>query len=166
MADTVAIVFDQRNALAGQLAASPFGGMSGTITISSYSQTKVAYAALTGKFKSLKRCIIDGISSNGYLCRWDTATNTVRAYIPGGTVTATGTNSAPIITTTTGNPATAPIGVITGALAQTAGATGITGVQAPVFTGSSATVAGAAGVEVANATNVGVVNFFAIGQLG
>ena len=52
------------------------------------------------------------------------------------------TNTDPTITTATGNPATAPVGVITGALAQTAGATGITGVQAPVLTMASYTPAG------------------------
>ena len=52
--------------------------------------------------------------------------------------TAAGTVAAPTITTATGNPATAPIGVIAGALAQTAGAAGITGIQAPAFTGTAA----------------------------
>ena len=60
----------------------------------------------------------------------------------GTAATLTGTNTAPTITTATGNPATAPIGVITGALAQTTGATGITGVQAPVLTMASYTPAG------------------------
>ena len=50
--------------------------------------------------------------------------------------TPAGSVAAPTITTATGNPATAPIGVITGALAQTAGASGITGIQAPAFTGT------------------------------
>ena len=72
-----------------------------------------------------------------------TPAGTVAAPVFAGTAaTPAGTVAAPTITTETGNPATAPIGVITGALAQTAGATGITGVQAPAFTGTEATPAG------------------------
>jgi hypothetical protein len=71
------------------------------------------------------------------------ANGKIQIFAPGtSTGTVTSTSTAPTITTASGNPATAPVGVITGALAQTAGATGITGVQAPIIT---STFAGAAG---------------------
>ena len=71
------------------------------------------------------------------------ANGKVQIFAPGtSTGTVTSTSTAPTITTASGNPATAPVGVITGALAQTAGAAGITGVQAPTIT---STFAGAAG---------------------
>lgn len=56
-------------------------------------------------------------------------------------VTATGTVSAPTITTLTNAGTTAPIYTNGGALTQTTGATGITGVQAPTFTGTATTAA-------------------------
>lgn len=86
----------------------------------------------------------------------DTKSWNIQVTVSAG-FTPAGTNSAPTITTATGNPATAPIGVITGALAQTAGATGITGVQAPTFTGTA--VAAAAEAQVAAATNLSTVTF-------
>lgn len=54
--------------------------------------------------------------------------------------TPAGTNSAPTITTSSGGVAT-PLGVAAGALSETAGAAGITGVQAPVFTGTAVAAA-------------------------
>lgn len=70
----------------------------------------------------------------------------VQVFSPGGgTGTIASTSTAPTITTGTGSPATAPIGVVAGALVETAGAAGITGVQAPVitsvFTGTGGAVA-------------------------
>lgn len=56
--------------------------------------------------------------------------------------TPAGTISAPTITTLSGDPTVAPVGVVAGHLAQTAGAAGITGVQAPVFTGTPAAAGG------------------------
>ena len=53
----------------------------------------------------------------------------------------TGTNSAPTITTSSGGVSTA-LGVAAGALSEVTGATGITGVQAPVLTMNSYTPAG------------------------
>lgn len=70
-----------------------------------------------------------------------------------GTIVSTST--APTITTATGNPATAPIGVVTGALAQTAGATGITGVQAPIIT-STFTGSGGGSAPLGNVTYASV----------
>jgi len=84
------------------------------------------------------------------------------ATFAGTAHTLAGTNTAPTITTTTGTPATLPVGVDgTGNLTQTSGASGIKGVQAPLFTGESytpaGTVSGTTGgtlTEVSAATNL------------
>jgi len=67
--------------------------------------------------------------------------------------TPAGTNSAPTITTTTNAGTTTPVYTNGGALTQVAGATGITGVQAPVFTGT-AIAASSIFAEVANGGNL------------
>lgn len=56
-------------------------------------------------------------------------------------VTPAGTNSAPTITAGTGSVAD-PLAVAGGAIVKAAGAAGITGVQAPVFTGTPGAAAG------------------------
>jgi hypothetical protein len=58
----------------------------------------------------------------------------VQSYTPSGTV------SAPTITTAT-NAAPVAIGTAAGALAQVVGAAGITGIQAPTFTGGGLSIA-------------------------
>lgn len=55
--------------------------------------------------------------------------------------TPAGTISAPTITTTTDAGTSTPVYTNGGALTQVAGATGITGVQAPTFTGTAVTAA-------------------------
>lgn len=77
--------------------------------------------------------------------------------------TPAGTNTAPTITTTTGAPATAPIGVILGALAQTVGATGITGVQAPSFTGTAHVLTGSVAAPVLSGSSVSAGPLAALG---
>ncbi len=59
----------------------------------------------------------------------------------GESYTPAGTNSAPTITTSSGGVTTA-LGVAAGALSEVSGASGITGVQAPTFTGTAHTLAG------------------------
>ena len=66
--------------------------------------------------------------------------------------TPAGTISAPTITTTTNAGTTTPVYTNGGALTQIAGATGITGVQAPTFTGTA--VAAAGFVELASGTDL------------
>ena len=72
-----------------------------------------------------------------------TAGGTISAPTFTGTpATLTGTNSAPTITTGTNATTTTPVYTNGGALTQVAGATGITGVQAPTLTMNSYTPAG------------------------
>jgi hypothetical protein len=92
-----------------------------------------------------------GTLASGILWRFAVGTTqangALQAFTSAG-FTPAGTNSAPTITTSSGGVSTA-LGVAAGALSEVAGATGITGVQAPVFTG---TAVGAAGL--ANLGNV------------
>jgi hypothetical protein len=93
-------------------------------------------------------------ASGGYEIKWDYDNNKLMAFRSAG-FTPAGTNSAPTVTTTTNATITAPVYTVGGALTQTTGATGITGVQAPTFTGTAV----AAGVlaEVANAVDLTAV---------
>jgi hypothetical protein len=62
----------------------------------------------------------------------------------GGTGTIVSTSTAPTITTTTNASTAAPIYVTGGALTEIAGATGITGVQAPIITSTFSGTGGSA----------------------
>ncbi len=108
--------------------------------------------------------------TTGFIYKWDPVHQTIRvyegasgsgtisapaltmdSYTPAGSVAApaltmdsytpAGNNSAPTITTTSGGVAV-PLGVNAGALSETTGATGITGVQAPAFTGTAHVLTG------------------------
>ena len=115
------------------------------------------------------KVVFSGANGSGYIYEYDESTGCLFAFSgTSGTLVGTldapaltmnsytpaGTNSAPTITTATGDPATAPIGVITGALAQTAGATGITGVQAAAFTGTAHVLTGSVAAPVLSGSSV------------
>lgn len=156
----------------GRLGSSPMGVLSGTCNLTNYNTTQAEITTITKAFKpdGKLRVVADGLSSNGYVVKWDVTAKAFKAYRAGAaTVTPSGsiTASAPTITTTTGTPATAPIGVESDALTQTAGASGITGVQAPTIT-DSRTFSAAAGAlaQAPNDTNIGTFNFIVVGQMG
>ena len=92
--------------------------------------------------------------TTGFIYKWDPVHQTIRVYegaSGSGTISApaltmdsytpAGTNSAPTITTSSGGVSTA-LGVASGALSEVTGATGITGVQAPTFTGTAHVLTG------------------------
>lgn len=84
--------------------------------------------------------VIDSLTidpAGGYTFFYDASSGKVLAYISAGTV------AAPTITTTTNAGTTEPMYTNGGALTQTTGATGITGVQAPAYTGAAGTEVGA-----------------------
>lgn len=74
------------------------GLLSGKCSISSYDQTGAEITDITGQFKSLKRCIVDGFSSNGYMVRWNTTDKCFHAYYPRPSDTPAGTVSQPTFT--------------------------------------------------------------------
>ncbi len=93
--------------------------------------------------------------------KWFNIAASTGGTFTGTPATLTGTNSAPTITTGTNATVTAVIATNAGALTQAAGASGITGVQAPVLTMNSytpaGTIAGGSGggfVEVTNGTDL------------
>lgn len=57
-----------------------YGQVSGSANITSYSQTKSPVTAIAGLFRTTYRVVCDGVSSNGYAMRWDTAAQAFRAY--------------------------------------------------------------------------------------
>lgn len=156
----------------GAVGNTKMGLLSGTCNLTNYNSTLVELTSITGRFlpNGKLRVVAGGLSSNGYVIKWDSSSKAFRAYrtaaqtvTPSGSITA----SAPTITTTTNAGTTEPVYTNGGALTQTTGATGITGVQAPTIT-DARTFAGAAGAlaQSANDANVGTFDFIAVGQLG
>lgn len=90
-------------------------------------------------------------NEGAYVFKYDYSADKVLIYLSAG-VTPAGTVSAPTITTTTNAGVTTPVYTNGGALTQVAGATGITGVQAPTFTGTAIAAAGLA--ELANSASL------------
>lgn len=154
----------------GPVGNTKMGVLTGQINLTNYNTTLAEITGITGRFKSAPRVIVGGVSSNGYAVKWDPTAKAVKAYrAAASTVTPSGsiTASAPTITTGTNADVTAPVATNGGALTQAAGAAGITGVQAPVITDSRTfqAAAGALG-QAANDTNIGTMDFVAIGQIG
>lgn len=85
MADTITLTFDTPKAQRiGATGAAGF--ISGLATLSSYSQSKTALSALLGYFvpsTAFIRVSNGGVSSNGYIIRWDDTAQAFRAYAPG-----------------------------------------------------------------------------------
>lgn len=154
---------------ANRIGNTPIGIISGSCNLTNYNSTLAALTAITGKFSGGLRVCADGISSNGYVIKWDTSGSAFKAYRAAGqTVTPSGsiTMAAPTITTGTNADVSAVIATNGGALTQAAGASGITGVQASVITDARTfTGAAAAMAEAANDTDIGTFNFIAMGRL-
>ena len=156
-----------------RLGNTPMGVLSGSCHVTNYNQTPVAISAITKAFLPGGKLTVvpNGISSGGFIMAWDAATTAFRAYgavgtgitVGSGTITA----SAPTITTGTNATTTAPVYVNSGALTETTGATGITGVQAPIITDTRglSTATGAI-AQAASDQDLGTFTFLAIGQLG
>lgn len=99
---------------------------------------------------------------SGYTFEYDYINFKLKAYRSAG-FTPAGAVAAPTITTITNATPTA-VGTTAGALSQVAGATGITGVQAPAFTGTA--VAQAALAEVTDTTDLSAVTGVRILAIG
>lgn len=70
-----------------RLGNSVMGVLSGSVNVSSYDTSHPAVSAITGLFigSGLLRVTPNGLSSSGYLIRWDKASNSFKAYVPGAT---------------------------------------------------------------------------------
>lgn len=87
-------------------------------------------------------------NNSGYIYQYKASTGNL-FVLQSASLTPAGTISAPTITTLTNAGITAPVYVNGGALTETTGATGITGVQAPTFTGTATTAAALAKLAAA-----------------
>ncbi|SRR5258708_16808990 len=106
MAYTVAVTYDQRSA--AKFGNGGFKIIAGSANISVYDSTKPV-SIITNEFRTLLRVVCDGISTLGFVVRWDATAKQFKCFNP--------------------NSITPPSPLI----------------------------------EVANATNVGVINFLAFG---
>jgi hypothetical protein len=87
-------------------------------------------------------------NGSGYVYQYAQATGVLYA-MQSAAVTPAGTISAPTITTTTNAGVTNSVNINGGALTSLTGETGVTGVQAPTFTGSATTAAALAKLAAA-----------------
>ena len=136
----------------GRLGNTPMGVIGGSCNLSNYNQTLAEITAITGLFLTggKLRVIADGLSSNGYVCKWDTTSKAFKAYRQGG---GTGT-----LTIASGTAATHAVGV--------SGAGG-TLVSDTTYSGiGTVSTTGTALVEAASDTDIGTFNFLVVGQLG
>lgn len=82
MADTITVTLDLRYPQkAGGYG--KIGVISGSANLTSYSTSKTTLTAVNALFRNLYRVVTDGVSSNGYAVRWDTAAKAFRAYDTG-----------------------------------------------------------------------------------
>lgn len=165
----------------------PWGVVTGVCNLSNYNSTRAEITTITGQFISggTLRIVPCSESSAGYRVVWDSASKAFKAFrtaASGAAITVSGTplGSVAAPTVNIGSAAvgdgTAGIGIASGGTAlvhSAAAVSGITGVQAPAFTGSNtvmsggaATITGAADGEAPNDTNIGTFAFIAVGQIG
>ena len=127
---------------------------SGTGNLGTYATGGIAVSAAQAGLGTLNTFVVD--PAGGYTFEYVASTGKVKAYVSAG-FTPAGTNSAPTLTSTTNAGTTAPLYTNSGAVTQTTGATGITGVQAPTFTGTA--VVAAVQSEVATSTSLSGTTF-------
>jgi len=131
----------------GRLGNSPFGVVGGTCNLSNYNSTLAEITGITGLFLpgGKLRVVADGLSSNGYACKWDTTGKAFKAY----------RSATPLMTTASGS------------VSHAVGATASDGtmISDAIYTG---VVVGPAAPlsEVANDIDIGTFNFIVVGQLG
>lgn len=138
----------------------------GTVDVTNYNTTLAEITAITGKFRDGNPTVImDGISSNGFLVRWDTSSKAVKAYYP--TAAAAAHDHDFVVQSSGAIGTNMEIGLSADAdTATLEGGTGITAARtlsdnSPIA--SDGAVTAAAGTEVATDVDVGEVGFIAIG---
>lgn len=133
---------------AGRLGSSPFGVLTGVCNLTNYNSTLAELTTITKAFRpdGVLRVVADGLSSNGYAIKWDTAGKAFKAY----------RTATPLMTTASGNPDTHALGV-TGAAGTPVSDTIYTG----IVVGPAAPL-----VEAGDDTNIGTFNFHVVGQMG
>lgn len=132
---------------AGRLGSSPFGVLTGVCNLTNYNSTLAELTTITKAFRpnGVLRVVADGLSSNGYAIKWDTAGKAFKAY----------RTATPLMTTASGS--------VSHALGVTASSG--TMISDAIYTGA---VVGPAAplVEAGDDTNIGTFNFHIVGQMG
>lgn len=146
--------------VAKKLASTGLGILRGSVDVTNYNQTRAEITGITNRFRSAPNVILGGVSSNGYLVAWDSATKSIKAWYP----RAAHNHDLLII----GGRAEGTTDIINAANAAAIlgkeEATNLTIAKADVATkGGVVTEAASAGSEVANDVAVGVVQFVAFG---
>lgn len=135
----------------GRLGNSPMGVLSGTCNLTNYNSTLVEITTITKAFLpgGKLRVVADGLTSNGYVVKWDTSGKAFKAYRQGA-----GTG---VLNVASGNPDTHALGVSgnAGTLISDDVYASITGVVTAV----------SALAEVADDIDIGTFNFLVVGQL-
>ncbi len=133
----------------------------GTCAVSNYNQTLAEITSITGKFKTAPHVVTEGVSSNGYLVRWDTTGKSFKAYYPD----AVHTHTLYVATGATDSSG-ARVNAATNSLAMNNAAASIAGIAAA--SGSAGGIVqstAVAGSQVASDVDVGSVKFVAYGIL-
>jgi len=135
--------------------------LTGQCNITSYDTTGVEITDITKYFRSIKSVVPDGVSSNGYVIKWDRADKCFHAYYP---TKSHNHVSIQVDATATAADQTAFVGLLDGTGAAVSGVSiahaGGAGSDIAV---NSDTLAASAGTEVANGVDVGTFNFVAYG---
>lgn len=136
----------------------PLGVLFGSVSISNYNGTLAEITDITGAFKGAPVVIPNGVSSNGYLVKWDPTGLAFKCYYPTKAITPAGSVAAgniAVATGTAGDAVTNNAGTLNSVGGQDVA------VAAQAFTGTAVTAQ--AGTEVATDVNVGIVQFVAFG---
>ena len=77
-AQTTVVDFDRAERISRN-----FGVVTGSVDVTNYNQTSTEITDITNKFTGTNpRVVVDGISDNGYLMRWDTTDKSIHAFYP------------------------------------------------------------------------------------
>lgn len=128
---------------------SRLGVLFGKITVSNYNQTLAEITGVTNLFRGDPIVMLSGISSNGYVTRWDPTGKAVKAYYPTDMKIVTGSTAA--------GDATSGALVEDSAAAETVVRAMGSAINTTYDLGDWP------GKQVAADVNVGDVNFFAVG---
>ncbi len=140
------------------------GAIFGSVNVTNYNQTLAEITGITGKFKGVSTVLLGGPSSLGYLLSWDPTGKALKAWYSNGT--AAHTHDLLFIA---GITATEPVAIAGGDTLGKNAATNrtIAGANSATKGGvvPNTLIAAGALIEVASDTNVGIVQFLAIGRI-
>lgn len=72
----------------------PLKFMVGKADITNYNSTKVKVTDITNQFDTLLAVVVDGVSDNGYLVKWDATAKAFKAFTPVNVIASTGVADA------------------------------------------------------------------------